>query len=142
MAFTWLNKIGHDIVTIFHKASPVVAELQAVATPFENAFAPGLSQVINISLSTIAQTEALAEAAGAASGSGAVKLAAVTAAVAPQIAPILKSFGVTNPTSAQYNKFINALVEAANTFQIQQPPPVAINTNAAASTVAAGTPLQ
>lgn len=119
---TWLEKAGSDLLNVFKKAAPVVQEIQTIATPFENIYAPGLSQVINLGLTEIIQAEALAAAAGQANGSGETKLAAVIAALAPQIAPTLAAIGVTNPTSTQYTNFINALVAAANAFEITTVP--------------------
>ena len=118
---TVLEKIGHGIATVFEKAIPIAQEAQIVATPFENLFAPGLAQIINLTIGKIADAEALAAAAGKQSGSGATKLAYVATAIAPQIAPILSTLGVQSVSSTQYNNFVSALVSALNAFTTTTP---------------------
>jgi len=119
---TVLDKVGEDIANIFKKAEPVVAELQTIATPFENIYAPGLATLINTGLTEIAQAQSMAVLAGQTSGSGAVKLASVIASLATSLGPVLTSLGVNTSTvtSTQYTNFVNGLVQAANAFIITQ----------------------
>jgi hypothetical protein len=114
--WTWLQKIGQDIVSVFKKAEPIIQVAQNVAKPFEDVYAPGLSSVIQLTLNKIVDAEALAAAAGVQNGSGAVKLAYVTSSIIPQIAPILATMGVQSVSSTQYNNFVSALVAAMNAF--------------------------
>lgn len=116
MAFSWLNKIGSDVIHFFEKAVPIAQEVDQVAAPFITAFAPALQSVISLSLTEIAKAEALGVAAGNTTGSNATKLAAVISALAPQIGPIVQAATGVAPTSTQYTTFINALVTAANSF--------------------------
>lgn len=118
---TVLEKVGHDIVSVFEKAAPVVEELQTIATPFENLYAPGLSQVINIAMQQIMNAEALGVKAANTTGSDQVKLASVISAIAPQVAPILAGIGVQSVSSTQYTNFVNALVAAMNAFETTTP---------------------
>lgn len=130
-----LDKIGSDIVAVFKKGAPIVAELQTIATPFENIYAPGLSTLINSGITAIGNAQALAVAAGNTTGSDEVKLAAVISSLAASSGPTLQALGV-NPakvTSAQWTNFVNGLVQAANAFQVEQGVPT-LNTNLESAT--------
>jgi hypothetical protein len=118
---TVLEKIGHDIAVVFEKAVPIVEEAQVIATPFENLYAPGLAQIVNLAISKITTAESLAAAAGQQVGSGGTKLAFVATALAPEVAPILATLGVQSVNSTQYNNFVSALVTALNSFTTTTP---------------------
>ena len=137
MAFTWLNKIGTDLIHFFEKAVPVAQEVDAIAAPFINAVAPELQSAISIGLTEIAKVEALGVAASNTTGSNSVKLAAVISAVAPQISPLIASLGGKAPTATQYTNFINGLVSAANAFEMIEPLVASVITVAAPSPVTA-----
>lgn len=122
MAWSWLEKVGHDIVAIFEKAEPVVAGVQAIATPFENIFFPGLAPLINGTLVAIANAEATGVAAAKdASGNNAAKLASVVAAVAPQLQSVVTAAGFSYDSPSAIT-FVNAIVAAANAFKQTQTP--------------------
>lgn len=119
---TVLEKIGSDIVSVFKKAEPIVNELQVIATPFENTYAPGLSTLVTAGITAIENAEALGVAAGNTTGSNSVKLATVISSLATTLGPTLTALGV-NPstvTTAQYTTFVNSLVAAANAFVTTQ----------------------
>src|SRR5271170_6398327 len=101
----WLERVGTDIVDFFKKAEPVIAEVQTIATPIENYYLPGLSSIINIGLQQVANAEALGATAAAGQDTSTQKLAAVTSSLATSLGPILQSYGVTTPTTAQYQIF-------------------------------------
>jgi hypothetical protein len=134
MAFTWLNKIGTDVIHFFEKALPIAQEVDTVAAPFITAFSPGLQTAISATLTEIAKAEALGVAAGNTSGSNAVKLASVLSAVAPTITPIVAAATGKTPTSMQLTSFINNLVAAANAFE------AVATTSSAPTTVAISVP--
>lgn len=119
---TVLEKAGHDIVSVFKKAEPVVEELQVVATPFENMFVPGMSALVSAGLAEVAKVEALGVAADNTSGSNQVKLAAVVSTLASNSASLLEAIGVdpSKVTTAQYTNFVNGIVQASNAFQTTQ----------------------
>ena len=74
------------------------------------------------------QQAALAEtAAEGAKGAGAQKLAAVIAAVLPYAASALKADGVPEPTEAQIEAYVNAVVASLNAL----PAPVSAGAEAA-----------
>ena len=134
---TVLEKAGEDIASIFKKAAPIVQEVQTIATPFENAYMPGLSTLIQTGITAIGNAEALGVAAGNTTGSNAVKLASVVSSLATSLGPTLTALGV-NPatvTTAQYTTFVNSLVAASNAFITTQP--AATTTPAVAASVAA-----
>ena len=117
MSLSWLEKVGHDIVAVFEKAAPIVAEVQTVAAPFENIYFPGLSTVITSTLTAIANAEATGVAAAAddPAGNNAAKLASVVAAIAPQLQTVVTAAGF-NYNNASANTFVSAIVSAANAF--------------------------
>lgn len=117
MAFSWLDKIGKDVIHFFEKAVPVAQEVDAVAAPFITAFAPALQTAISLTLTEIAKAQALGIAAGNTQGSDSVKFAAVISAIAPQLGAIIQGATGVAPTNANYTTFINSLVAAAGAFE-------------------------
>lgn len=127
MAWTWLEKVGHDIVSFFGKAAPIISEVQTVAAPFEAILFPGLPAAISATLAGIANAEALGVTAASTdpSGNNAAKLASVIAAVTPQIQPIVTAAGFQYD-SPSATTFVNAIVAAANAFKQAQVIPVPV----------------
>ena len=102
-----LQHVGKFFKVIFSDATKVAE----IAEPVVDIAFPGIASLYNFTV----QQAALAEtAAKGAKGAGAQKLAAVIAAVLPYAAAALKKDGVPEPTEAQIEAYVNAVVASLN----------------------------
>lgn len=112
-----LQKIGQWFSTKFQPIAKDVIEGAEAAEPVVNALLPGWSALYDTTVQMVANAEAAATAAGAQNGSGLQKLASVTAALQPLATAYLKSIGVSAPTTAQIQTYINSVVSSLNAFE-------------------------
>ena len=117
---TFLQHVGGFFKSIF-KSAIKVAE---VAEPVVDIAFPGVASLYNFTVQQAALAETAAEGA---KGAGAQKLAAVIAAVLPYAASALKADGVPEPTEAQIEAYVNAVVASLNAL----PAPVIASAEAA-----------
>lgn len=104
---TFLQHVGGFFKSIF-KGAIKAAE---VAEPVVDIAFPGVASLYNFTVQQAALAETAAEGA---KGAGAQKLAAVIAAVLPYAASALKADGVPQPTAAQIEAYVNAVVASLN----------------------------
>lgn len=117
---TFLQHVGGFFKTIFTGAIKVAE----VAEPVVDIAFPGIASLYNFTVQQAALAETAAEGA---KGAGAQKLAAVIAAVLPYAAATLKKDGVPEPTEAQIEAYVNAVVASLNAL----PAPMNVNAEAA-----------
>jgi hypothetical protein len=117
---TFLQHVGGFFKSIF-KGAIKVAE---VTEPVVDIAFPGVASLYNFTVQQAALAETAAEGA---KGAGAQKLAAVIAAVLPYATSALKADGVPEPTKAQIEAYVNAVVASLNAL----PAPVSTSAEAA-----------
>lgn len=109
-----LNKLGHEIVTVFQFADKAAT----LAEPFVAIANPALGALMNYTLIAVQQAEALGEAAAASANTGPAKAASVISSITPVVTSTLVSLGV--PASAVNSKtvtaYVNAFVALLNTL--------------------------
>jgi len=115
-----LSAIGSDVKKVFDWiSSPQGQQLIATGEGVAVAVYPpaaGLVAIGNAILTEAIKVEALAAGAGAQSGSGAQKLAAVTSAVTPEILAYASQQGLNQPTAAEIQTAVSAVVAFLNAF--------------------------
>lgn len=112
-----LQKIGKWFATKFAPIAKDVLEGAEAAEPVVQALLPGWSALYDSTVQMVVNAEAAATAAGAQNGTGIQKLASVTAALQPLATAYLKSIGVSEPTTAQIQTYINSVVASLNAFE-------------------------
>lgn len=115
---SFLQKLGQDFTKIFKQ---VVIGAQ-VAEPIVDTLMPGWAGLYNTTVQLAVNVEATATAAGAQNGTGAQKLASVTSALQPLATAYLTSIGVSSPTTAQIQAYINSVVAGLNAFEALENP--------------------
>jgi hypothetical protein len=118
-----LQKIGLFFSTKFKPVATDVLDVAQALEPVVSAVLPGWSALYDSTVQMVVNAESAAAAAGAQNGSGVQKLASVTAALQPIATAYLKSVGVSEPTTAQIQAYINSVVAGLNTFEALSDPP-------------------
>jgi hypothetical protein len=119
---TFLQKIGKWFATKFAPVAKDVLEVAQAAEPVVDALLPGWGALYQSTVQMVVNAEATAAAAGAQNGTGVQKLASVTAALQPIATAYLKSIGVSEPTTAQIQTYINSVVASLNSFEALSDP--------------------
>lgn len=117
---TFLQHVGGFFKSIFTDAVKVAE----AAEPVVDIAFPAVASLYNFTVQQAALAETAAEGA---KGAGAQKLAAVIAAVTPYATAALKADGVSAPTEAQIEAYVNAVVASLNAL----PAPVSATPQAA-----------
>src|SRR5690242_6045035 len=117
---TFLQHVGGFFKAVFTDAIKVAR----VAQPVVDIAFPGVASLYNFTVQQAALAETAAEGA---KGAGAHKLAATIAAVTPYAISSLKADRVAEPTAAQIEAYVNAVVASLNAL----PAPVQASAQAA-----------
>lgn len=116
----FLSKLGEWFRTKFEPVAKVVVkdatEVAEAAEPIIAIAEPEILPLYNTTLHLVIQAEGVADAAGGGTGSGAQKLASVVSALEPIAIPYLKSIGVSDPTTAQIEAYVNSVVAGMKAF--------------------------
>jgi len=112
-----LSVIGADAKKVFAWVGGPGAAVITSGEAIVEAVDPGLTGIINLAntyLAEVLKTEALATAAGAQSGTGMQKSAAVVAAVTPAVVAYAQAAGLPAPTAAEITAAANGIVAFLN----------------------------
>lgn len=132
---SFLSAVGHDFLAVFKwlgssHGQAAIQGGEAVANTVIGVINPALGvslvaieSLVNAGLKQILSMEASAAAVGAQSGTGAQKAAAVIAVLTPQSEALLKSIGVSNPTTEQVQGVATAISNGLVTILNALPAP-------------------
>lgn len=111
------TSILSDIGNVLKKVFSVATTVATAAEPFVDlatAGMPGVPALYNTTVSAAIAAEAAATAAGAQNGTGAQKLALVVASVTSSFNAYATANGLTTPTQATIEAYVNAVVASLN----------------------------
>lgn len=120
---TLLQKIGHD----FLKVLGYVEEGAEIAEPVIDLAVPGIALVYNATVSFL-QTAMAAATANSATTLTPAQIAAIATTMEPYVIPYLTTLGVTNPTSAQVQAYLNSVIQGLEIWETLQTTPVVVTT--------------
>jgi hypothetical protein len=111
-----LHKIGHD----FLKVLGIGEKIAVAAEPFVELAAPGIGTiyagVVNLVKSAVAATAASGVTTATLTSAN---IAALATSYAPLAIPFLQSIGVSNPTQAQVEAYIQTVVAGLEIFSAE-----------------------
>lgn len=105
-----------DIKVGFEKFFGIAIQAAQDAEPLIDAVFPGAASLYNATVAECAKAEAAAIVADKQSGSGVQKLASVVQAIAPSALAFAQSNGLSAPTTAQIETYVNGTVATLNAF--------------------------
>lgn len=117
---TLLQKIGHD----FLKVLGYIEEGAEIAEPIIDMAVPGIALIYNASVSFL-QTAMAAAAANSATTLTPAQIAAIATTMEPYVIPYLTTLGVSNPTSAQVQAYLNSVIQGLEIWETLQTVPKA-----------------
>jgi len=117
---TLLQKIGHD----FLKVLGIIEESGQIAEPVVDMVVPGIALIYNATVSFL-QAAMAAASANSATTLTPAQIAAIATTMEPYVIPYLATLGVSNPTSAQVEAYLNSVIQGLEIWETLQTAPVA-----------------
>lgn len=123
---SFLDKLGEWFKDKFDPTAAKVLQVGTVAAeiaaPVIDVAVPGIAGLYNTTLQLAIQAQAVGQQAAASASTGPAKLSAVVSALTPIAIPYLKSLGVSNPTQAQIEAYVNSVVAGLKVFEVVTTP--------------------
>jgi hypothetical protein len=111
-----LKKVGHEFLVVLGVAENVAT----AATPIIALAEPQLVGIYTTTLSFVKGATATLQAAGKEGTLTPTQVAALASQLTPQLIPYLTSIGVSNPTTAQVQKYLEAFIAGLESFELTE----------------------
>lgn len=122
---TLLQKIGHD----FLKVLGIIEEVGEAVEPVIDMALPEIAIIYNATVTFVQAAMAAAQAANVGVTTlTPAQIAAIATSMEPYIIPYLTSMGISNPTSAQVEAYMNSVIQGLEIWETMTAPPVTVTT--------------
>jgi hypothetical protein len=131
---SFLQKLGDDLL----KVLGIGVDVAEGAEPVIDLAVPAIAAIYNSTVSLVKNLMATATAAKIPGGISAAQVSALAVALEPIVIPYLTSVGVSNPTTAQIEAYINSVIQGLSVFEVANS---AASTTSTAPTVVPGSTM-